>query len=187
MHRVLIAQPRSQDAYFQHTVIAVCSHSEQGAWGLVLNKPVLDLERTRYIWRCLGFEEGLGPNHEELWEGGPVHQDRILVLHSDDWSGPATQGLIPGVLVTQDPSIFQSLHKGHGPRNMKFFMGFASWGPGQLDGEQRGQPPWQAWQTWLTAPASLGSIMSIREQDDQWHRAIRRSARQQTATWLQIP
>lgn len=184
MGQLIIAQPQSRDPYFQRSVIVVCSHSDQGAWGLVVNKPLMDLDRSRYIWQCLGFESGEGPGGEGLWEGGPVLQERIICLHSADWRGPATQELIPGVLVTQDPAIFQALHQGQGPSVSKFFTGFSSWGPGQLDGEQQGQPPWQTWQTWLTAPSSRGAIMSLGDQDEQWHRAIQRSARAHTAQWF---
>ncbi|NBO99893.1 MAG: YqgE/AlgH family protein [Proteobacteria bacterium] len=181
---LLVAQPLNSDAYFARSVVVVCSHSNQGAWGLVVNRPLMDPQRESEIWRCLGWDPGHHLDGIGLWQGGPVLTERVIVLHSPDWRGPATQMLTEQIWVTQDPSIFHALHQGQGPRDIKIFLGFSSWSAGQLDGEQQGLPPWRPEQRWLTAPADWDSVMSDRDQDSQWRRAIKTCASHATQTWL---
>lgn len=182
--RFLVSQPQTRDSYFAQTVVIVCSHSPQGSWGLVCNKPILDPERQEQVWRYLGWESGRHPDDLDLWEGGPVLPDRVIVLHSNDWQGPATQELCPGIGVTQDPTIFEAIHAGQGPSNYKIFLGFCGWSPGQLDGEQSGQPPWTPQHRWLTVDSRPKMIMSVASQELQWHRALELTARAAVDSWF---
>lgn len=181
----LIAQPTTKDRYFDQAVIIVCSHSDQqGAWGLVCNRPITDPERSREVWQYLGWAEGYHPLGMDLWAGGPVLPDRVIVLHSTDWRSASTQELTLGVLVTQDPSVFEAIHSGQGPSEYKIFLGFAAWQAGQLEGEQSGQPPWTPQHRWLISPSRAQEILSVDSQESQWLRAIAQSARLSVDSWF---
>lgn len=180
----LIAQPRTKDSYFDQAVITVCAHSYQGAWGLIVNKPITDPDRCREVWQYLGWESGSHPDQLDLWQGGPVLPDRVIVLHTPDWQGPATQELTEGIAVTQDQSVFEAIHQGQGPRRYKIILGFCGWSPGQLEGELKGDPPWTAQHRWLTAPSRSHQIMSVADQHEQWLRCLELSARSTVDSWF---
>lgn len=183
--QLLISQPLCSDPTFAQSVVIVCAHSQsQGAWGLVLNRPIQDPDRTREIWRYLGWHQGSHPLGLDLWDGGPVLTDRVIVLHSPDWRGATTQELSEQVLVTQDPSVFEAIHEHRGPGEYKIFLGFTAWQAGQLEGEQQGQSPWTAQHRWLTAPGQAREIMSVDSQDTQWHRAIAQSVKISVNSWF---
>lgn len=183
--RLLISPPRPPSNLFADAVIIVCSHSAQeGAWGLIVNKPITHPQRCEEIWRYLGWESGSHPDGHELWQGGPVLPDRVIVLHSSDWRGQGTQELSDDILVTQDPSIFEAIHQGLGPKDYKIFLGFSGWSAGQLEGELSGQPPWTDQHRWLVHPSDTATIMNLESQDRQWRRAIRLTAKATVDSWF---
>lgn len=172
----LVSQPQCQDPYFHHATVLICRHTPEGAWGLITNRPIESQDRATYIKASLGLE------HLDcsIWEGGPVDQDRVIVLHTDDWQGPHSQCLTRGLWVSQDRSVIQELSLGNlRPRRFKIIMGCAAWAAGQLEGELEGRPPWRPDQQWLITPASAVTVLDHGQSLDQWQRAVRASAQ----TW----
>lgn len=180
----LVSQPICRDPYFDRTVITVCAHNDQGAWGFITNKPIKDATRQQEVWQYLGWESGSHPDQLDLWQGGPVLPDRVIVIHTPDWQGKSTQELAPTVHITQDSSIFEAIHQGHGPSEYKIVLGFCGWSPGQLEGEQEGKSPWTEQHRWLTTPARSDLILSVEDQEPQWSRALELCARSSVDSWF---
>ena len=96
--------------------------------------------------------------------GGPVEQARGFVLHSEDYTGPSTRVVGDGVALSTGFDILKALAGGTGPRQAQFLLGYAGWGPGQLEGEiVRGD--------WLSAPADDRLIFS-EDPDRVWGEAL---------------
>jgi len=169
--KLLVARPGLRESIFARSLVIICSHDAQGAWGLIVNSPIENTERCTQVWDYLGYSQG-APFGMDLWLGGPVLPDRVIVMHDLSWRGPATQPLVNNLGITQDPSIFQALHHGHGPRDYKIFLGFAAWSPGQLEGELGGQAPWTVEQSWLISAVGGDEIMSVDSQEEQWFSAV---------------
>lgn len=170
--KLLVSRPGLKNSVFARSTLVVCSHdAQQGSWGLIVNSPIDNPERQHQVWEYLGYGDQ-PPLGMDIWLGGPVLPDRVIVIHRDTWRGPATQQLIPGLAITQDPTIFQAIHNNQGPEDYKIFLGFAAWSPGQLEGEIQGQAPWTPDQSWLISDSDPQVIMSIDSQEEQWFRTV---------------
>ena len=100
-----------------------------------------------------------------LHYGGPVEQGRGFILHSTDYSGPSTQALPGEVALSTGKDILTALAAGAGPRRRLFLLGYAGWGPGQLEGEI-------ARDDWLISPAEERLIFS-EHPEEVWVEALR--------------
>jgi putative transcriptional regulator len=162
---ILIAMPAMGDPRFERSVILLCAHSDQGAMGLIVNKPAPDLSFS-------GLLEQLNiarvPNGRDIsvHAGGPVERGRGFVLHSCDYSaGPATLDVAGGYGMTATLDILQEIAQGRGPASALLALGYAGWGPGQLESEI-------ARNDWLTAPAPADLVFS-RDDGGKWTAVLR--------------
>lgn len=144
-HHFLIAMPHMDDPNFAHTVIYLIDHNDQGAMGLVINRPnglnLADvLEQLRPDSQPAALCQSL-----PIFSGGPVQTDRGFVLHP---KGPQFQATVNlgelGLSTSQD--VLFAIAEGHGPANHLIALGYAGWGAGQLEAEL-------ADNAWLTCPA----------------------------------
>jgi putative transcriptional regulator len=117
--KLLVAAPGLEDSYFAGTVIYMLADDDDGSLGVVLNRP-----RGAVVH---------GGALAHLWDGGPVGRDRVFVLHDDLRSTGSV--VINGVAVAAEPSILDDVMEGNGPERARVFVGYAGWGPGQLDHE----------------------------------------------------
>ncbi len=182
---LLIAMPALQEQTFDHTVIYLCQHDETHAMGLILNQPIEGLDFGRML-RELGISPGLAGGDRRLatkniFRGGPVQNDRGFVLHSLDYqiaditlnlgalAEPATAlplaDLGEGVGLTATRDILVDLSKGKGPQHSLIALGYAGWGPGQLESEL-------SHNAWLVAPAAQDLIFG--DPELLWSRALER-------------
>ncbi len=128
--QLLVAGPALLDPNFHRTVLLVCEHDEHGAMGLVLNRPS-PIPADEAIPELTGAI----PDAETLWIGGPVQQTSVVVLADFGGSGrEADAMLVHGDLgiVLPDADLDEV---GSGVRRARAFLGYAGWGPGQLDAE----------------------------------------------------
>lgn len=151
--QLLIAMPAMSDDRFARSVIYVCAHSAEGAWGLVVNRRSrrmtfpdllvqLDLVKQDNVASLPARARRLA-----VLRGGPVERGRGFVLHSDEYrSGNATLDLFPGVALTATVDILRELARGAGPVRAVMALGYSGWGPGQLDQEMQAN-------AWLTCDA----------------------------------
>ncbi|MDO5659138.1 MAG: YqgE/AlgH family protein [Paracoccus sp. (in: a-proteobacteria)] len=139
--KILIAMPDMGDPRFRRSVILICAWSDQGAMGLVLNHPAPDM-RFRPLMEQLGIEGAETAPDIPVRFGGPVETGRGFVLHrgaQDDT--PPDQGgpihLPGGLSVTTTRDILEDLAQGRAGDQAILCLGYAGWGPGQLDAEMR--------------------------------------------------
>lgn len=167
----LIAMPSMADSRFEHSVIYMCSHSDQGAMGLVVNQVArhLSLEELLIQLDILNDDCAIRlPDHVRgmnVHKGGPVEVERGFVLHSDDFT--VNQSTLPidnGICLTATLEILRALAQGDGPENAILALGYAGWAPGQLENEIQSNG-------WLTAPADP-DILFDTEFSSKWHRAL---------------
>lgn len=163
--KLLIAMPGMGDPRFDHSVIFLCEHSEKGAMGLIVNKPVGDLPFPQLLEQ---LEIAVGPGAEgtRVHFGGPVESGRGFVLHSADYdSALGTLSVDDDFAMTATLDVLEDISAGSGPEKALLALGYAGWGPGQLEEEiaQNG---------WLTADATPEIVFS-RENITKWERALK--------------
>lgn len=162
---LLIAMPGMGDPRFEKSVIYVCAHSTDGAMGLIVNKPATELS-FRDLLAQLEIPVGDAGRDIRVHFGGPVEHGRGFVLHSADYQSGADSTLHVnddfGLTATID--ILEDIATGTGPELALLALGYAGWGPGQLE-EEIGQ------NGWLTCAANPKIVF---DQDDsaKWQRAL---------------
>jgi len=142
----LIAMPAMQEGVFAGTLTYVCEHNENGALGIVVNRPIsLTLAEM--------FEQINIPLHQPELEkmpvyfGGPVQTERGFVLHDTQGDWQSTLLIKDNLALTTSRDILEAMGEGKGPKNMIVTLGYAGWDQGQLEHEIGEN-------TWLTVPAS---------------------------------
>ncbi|MBL8561665.1 MAG: YqgE/AlgH family protein [Gemmobacter sp.] len=166
---ILIAMPGMGDPRFDKSVILICAHSDEGAMGLIINKPSPDLSFSALLDH---LDIGRAPAGRDIRVhfGGPVERGRGFVLHSRDYAPGAGSMMVPGVgrgglAMTATQDILADLAQGGGPSQALLALGYAGWGPGQLEGEI-------ARNDWLTAVAPEGLIFAA-DDSAKWGLALR--------------
>ena len=163
--KLLIAMPGMGDPRFDHSVIYICEHSAKGAMGLIVNKPVPDLPFSRLLEQ-LEIDVGPGAGSARVHFGGPVESGRGFVLHSTDYdSDQGTMKVRNGFAMTATLDVLEDISAGRGPERAILALGYAGWGPGQLE-EEIGQ------NGWLTADASDALIFAA-DNTAKWDKALK--------------
>lgn len=126
------------DPRFAGTVVFVIAHSDEGALGIVINRAAVR-RPVPELMRALGLPapERKPPATPELdlfW-GGPVAGDRVLVLHSDEYKTGSTAAIAPGVALSVPNDVLADIVLGRGPQQVLLAVGYAGWSPGQLERE----------------------------------------------------
>ena len=153
---LLIAMPAMQDPNFVKTVTYICEHSDQGALGIVINRPLgMDLGT---IFDQLALESAdPALARQPVLQGGPVHQERGFVLHEPaDAAAPdfdATVAVTDAIRVTTSQDILTAMARGDGPKRAVVALGYAGWGAGQLESEL-------AQGSWFVLPAEAGLVFA---------------------------
>ncbi|WP_366132457.1 YqgE/AlgH family protein [uncultured Ferrovibrio sp.] len=164
--QLLVAMPSMGDPRFARTVIYMCSHNAEGAMGLVINKPYPGLTFPNLLTQ-LGIEPTID-NDIIVRLGGPVETGRGFVLHSTDYmhQGSVKLDESRGIGLTATLDVLRAIANGTGPQRSLFALGYAGWGPGQLDAEIQEN-------AWLAAPADPDLIFDS-DLDALWERAVRK-------------
>ncbi len=133
--RMLIAMPGMGDMRFEHGVVFLCDHSEDGAMGLIVNKPSGDVDMPSLLAQ-LSIEPQADLSRCPVHFGGPVETGRGFVLHSADYvSAVNTLKVREDVFMTATLDILEDIGRGQGPRHWLMALGYAGWGAGQLESE----------------------------------------------------
>jgi len=133
--RLLLAMPGMPDPRFDGAVIALCIHDADGALGIGIGN-VLDKVTLFDLLDDLEIDRGSAPD-VEVHHGGPVEPQRGFVLHSTDWQGEGTLMTGDSWALTGSRDVLRAIAEGTGPGHWLVALGYAGWGPGQLDGEMR--------------------------------------------------
>jgi putative transcriptional regulator len=133
--RLLVATPELDDPNFRETVVYIVHHDQGGAMGLVLNR-VLGTGPLDKMLESLGAApNGATDRKLRVYSGGPVEPGRAFVLHSPDYHDANTVVLSDLAALTIPPHILEDIAAGKGPKRSLFALGYAGWGPDQLEGE----------------------------------------------------
>lgn len=162
--KLLIAMPGMADPRFDKSVIYLCAHSTREAMGLIVNKPAPGLRLPQLLDQLAIEAEGTCPDTGVRF-GGPVEHARGFVLHSADYrSNSSTLQVDDRFGMTATLDVLEDIARGRGPARAMLMLGYAGWGPGQLEGEI-------ARNAWLTAEAEADLIF---DEDDapKWARAL---------------
>ena len=173
--KILIAQPSAQSTFFAQSVVLVCEHHANGAWGLMLNKPSTSV-MVKHIAKDLELDY-IGD--DACYVGGPVHTDGLHFLHTPDCVASNTFWITNTLCVTSSVTILREIINGRGPKHWRMFLGVSSWKGGQLEGEQSGEAPWTPQHKWLTQPVP-NNILELPPQHlwkGQTHNAIESSVK----------
>ena len=144
-HHFLIAMPNMADPHFSKTLTYICEHNEQGALGLVINRP-LDMTLAQLLDQVSIPISSARCEAIPVHFGGPVQTDRGFVLHSPVGNWQSTLSISAGIGLTTSKDILQAIAGGEGPRHMLITLGYAGWAPGQIEQEL-------AQNAWLTVAA----------------------------------
>lgn len=161
--QVLLAMPAMTDPRFERSVIYICAHNEDGAMGIVINKTLNSID-FRDLLEELDIPTDPTTRNITVHFGGPVENQRGFVLHSLDYEHAellVVEGQV-GLSATLD--ILRDLAQGSGPKHSILALGYAGWGPGQLEAEFQEN-------AWLSVPANETLLFDV-PNDDKWERAF---------------
>lgn len=163
--QLLIAMPGMGDTRFERSVIFLCAHSPEGAMGLIVNKPASDITFTDLLAQ-LKIEARRDLKGIRVHIGGPVEHGRGFVLHSADYRvEDSSLEVSDEFAMTATVDILQDIARGAGPVRALLALGYAGWGPGQLESEIQANG-------WLTAPANAELVFG-RADTEKWGAALR--------------
>ena len=166
--RLLVATPSLRGRIFRRTVIFMLRHGPNGAMGIIINRPTESRPLTE-LMQSFGIDDvdGVDPDEElTVFFGGPVQRRLGLVLHSTDFALPGTLVVNRYAAATGANAVLRAIADGRGPRHALLAVGFASWAPGQLEGEL-------ARKSWVVAPADEKFLFDT-EFATKWLRAFER-------------
>ncbi len=162
--KLLIAMPGMGDARFHKSVIFLCAHSEDGAMGLIVNKPSPALCFDELLEQ-LSIESGARARSLPIYFGGPVELNRGFVLHSGDYLQSGNTIRVDEEFgMTASLEVLKALARGDGPQKALLALGYAGWGPGQLESEI-------ARNSWLISDTSLELVFSS-DDNGKWAGAL---------------
>ena len=152
-NQFLIAMPALQDPNFHRTVTYLCAHNNEGAMGIVINRP-LDLNLGEVLDHMSIEVDNIQVNDMMVLQGGPVQRDRGFVIHepAGEWDAVLTVGDDIGVATSRD--ILTAVAHGDGPKRAVVALGYAGWGAGQLEHEVLQN-------AWLSGPADSSIIFDL--------------------------
>jgi putative transcriptional regulator len=157
--QLLIAMPSLEDPNFSRTVTFICEHSDQGAMGIVLNRPT-DLHLADVL-KHMDIAADLGQVGEQaVYLGGPVEEERGFVLHSHTDSWDSTLAVNDEISVTTSRDILEAMARGEGPGQTLVALGYAGWGAGQLEQELEQN-------AWLSGPSDQSILFDL-PADQRW-------------------
>ena len=167
--QLLVAAPEMRDPRFVHTVILIVRQGKEGAFGLVINRPLGDRSLAELL-QAMGQSDADAQGKIRIFAGGPVEPSVGFVLHSAEYHRAETMAIDGRVAMTRSPDILHDISHGAGPAKTILAFGYAGWGPGQLEAEL-------AQHDWFTAPEEPKLVFD----DDRttlWSEALARRTRE---------
>lgn len=163
-NHLLIAMPSMVDPHFTQTVTFICEHTDDGAMGITINRP-LDVSIGE-VFHQLNIEtERRELDEMPVYSGGPVLPERGFLLHRPRGDWESSLAVTENVAVTTSQDILAAMASGNGPVDVLFCLGYAGWEAGQLEQEMIDN-------AWLTAPAEE-HILFDTPYDQRWNEAAR--------------
>jgi putative transcriptional regulator len=166
-NQFLIAMPQQQDRHFNQALIYICQHNEEGAMGLIVNKPLpIDL---RTLTKHLGLETSSTSNpnkktfRQSVFYGGPCQSNHGFILHTGGLSWSSSIPVNEEIILTSSKEILSDIAKLQGPEHYLLALGYAGWSAGQLENEMANN-------VWLNVDYDNHLIFDM-EPDLRWQQA----------------
>ncbi len=164
-NQLLVSMPQLTNPSFHQTVSLICQHDANGAIGVIVNR--LTDHRLGDVFDQLSLPvSSLNRIEQPVFEGGPISPELGLVVHADKKSNNRWESSLEiggGLWLTSSRDILGAIAGGRGPANAMMILGYAGWGPGQLEFEIKQN-------SWFHAPADHSIIFNTRI-DHKWHQA----------------
>tara|TARA_Y100001937_G_scaffold92866_1_gene125758 strand:+ start:1126 stop:1761 length:636 start_codon:yes stop_codon:yes gene_type:complete len=138
--KMLISMPHLADPRFYHSTLAMYKHDDEGAGGIIFNKPAKTLLMND-LYSDMGIALLPDMGEQPVYYGGPVNTHQVFVLHSKDYTDRDTVAITNDLFLTTNKHILTAIANKVGPSTYKICLGCAVWGPKQLESELSG-----AWQ-----------------------------------------
>lgn len=162
-NHLLIAMPNLRDPNFEHTVTFICEHNDNGAMGIVINRPV-DID-IREVFEQMKIPVEAEVGKVPIFLGGPVEEQRGFVLHTGGRKWDSSLRVDQQLSVTTSRDILEAMARGTGPERALIALGYAGWGGGQLEQEMLEN-------AWLSAPAEQSILFELAP-TKRWEAAAR--------------
>ena len=163
-NQFLIAMPNMVDLNFNRAVIYVCAYNAEGAMGIVVNQPIIDISLGEVLLQMNIHVKSQQVSGLPVLLGGPVQPERGFIIHRplNKWQSTLITGSDIGVTSSQD--ILHAIANDEGPNDSVVILGYAGWAPGQLEQEITNN-------IWLTTPATPEILFDV-PFEERWHAAV---------------
>jgi len=175
--QLLIASAQLQDPRFYHSVILILQHSAAGAFGIVINRPLEEKSIASLLEAAKDAKPGQGNGDNagvegtiRVFAGGPVQRSLGFVVHTPDYRRDATITVPSIVAMTPTTEALRDIGHHQGPAKYFFALGYAGWGPGQLEAEI-------ARHDWFSTPGDEALIFD-EDRGELWEHALARRTRE---------
>lgn len=161
----LLAMPSMGDPRFLRSVVYMVAHDSEGAMGFIINKRAEGLSLGDILKDMPETVAKTGLVNLPVYVGGPVQNDRGFVLHTSDYEkthNTLSQEL--PIALTQSADVLVDAAHGRGPEKMRLILGYAGWGPGQIEGELQDN-------AWLVCDANIAEIFTS-QSDDLYEKCV---------------
>ena len=161
----LLAMPSMGDPRFLRSVVYMVAHDSEGAMGFIINKRAEGLSLGDILKDMPETVAKTGLVNLPVYVGGPVQNDRGFVLHTSDYErthNTLSQEL--PIALTQSADVLVDAAQGRGPEKFRLFLGYAGWGPGQIEGELQDN-------AWLVCDANIAEIFTS-QSDDLYEKCV---------------
>jgi putative transcriptional regulator len=161
---LLLSMPQLVDPNFNRTVVLLCKHSDDGAFGLVVNRPLVTTGRV-----VVNLDPPVPPEHDlQVWVGGPVEPQRSWILVGDEPEDPESRGvrIADALYLSTSPELLRRLLDPSPPPRARLVVGYSGWAPGQLEAELEAS-------AWLISDVDRDLIFNTAP-ERMWEAAIRR-------------
>ncbi len=157
----LISTPKMPDPRFEEQVIYICAHSHEGAMGVAINKP-------NPLFSLAEILQGAGLPVPDIslppvYIGGPVELESAFILYKSDYRSEYQLDISPTISLSRETRVLEDIARMRGPERYLFILGYAGWGPGQLEREL-------VEDGWLMVPAEDHVIFDVPD-EDKWRTA----------------
>lgn len=167
-HHFLIAMPGLQDPLFKRSVVYICEHNEDGAMGIIINKPMDNLTVDGVLKKLKITLPPLAPNTSldtPVFTGGPMAEDRGFILHSSQRAFTSTIRISDNTMLTTSRDVLEVIGTPEQPEEMLVTLGYCAWEKDQLEEEVLEN-------AWLTIPAN-SNILFRTPIAERWREAAR--------------
>jgi len=157
----LISTSRMPDPRFSEQVLYICAHNYEGTMAVVINRPnqFLTMDEILTGAKLPVPDKQLPP----VYVGGPVEPDSAFILFSSDYQAEQQLAISPTISLSREARLLEDIARGQGPEKYLFILGYAGWGPGQLEQELVAEG-------WLVVPADDAIVFDVPD-EEKWQRA----------------